>query len=67
VKTYKTPDDILSTAQEYRKDYGGPATINPGGGWEQNGTIYTLSGSGPTISITVKMGAGTLNLETEYE
>jgi hypothetical protein len=44
---------------------GGLTTINIDGGWEQNGTIYTHSGSGPTITITVKMGVGTLNLKTE--
>ena len=44
---------------------GGLSTVNTNGGWAQNGNLYTLSGSGPTITITVKMGAGTLNLETE--
>lgn len=44
---------------------GGLSSVNAGGGWDQNGSVYTLSGSGPTITITVKMGAGTLNLKTE--
>ena len=44
---------------------GGLTSINAGSGWDQNGSIYTLSGSGPTITITVKMGVGTLNLKTE--
>jgi hypothetical protein len=44
---------------------GGLTTVNTNGKWEYNGNVYTLSGSGPTITITVKMGAGTLNLETE--
>ena len=44
---------------------GGLSTVNTNGGWDQNGNLYTLSGSGPTITITVKMGAGTLNLATE--
>ncbi len=44
---------------------GGLSTVNKAGGWEQNDNVYTLSGSGPTITITVKMGAGTLNLKTE--
>jgi hypothetical protein len=43
---------------------GSLTTINTNGGWVQNGNVYTLSGNGPTISISVKMGAGTLNLET---
>jgi hypothetical protein len=44
---------------------GSLTTVNTNGKWEQNGNVYTLSGSGPTLTITVKMGAGTLNLETE--
>lgn len=44
---------------------GGFSTVNANGGWSQNGSVYTLSGSGPMIEITVKMGMGTLNLETE--
>jgi hypothetical protein len=43
---------------------GGLSSVNANGGWEQNGDIYTLSGSGPTITISVKMGVGTLNLKT---
>lgn len=42
----------------------GLSTINTGNGWVQNENIYTHSGSGPTISIALKMGAGTLNLES---
>ena len=44
---------------------GGLSSVNPEGGWAQVGDVYTLSGSGPTITITVKMGVGTLNLKTE--
>ena len=44
---------------------GGLTTVNKAGGWVQNDKVYTLSGSGPTITITVKMGAGTLNLKAE--
>lgn len=43
---------------------GGLTSINPDGAWQQNGNVYTLAGGGPTISITVTMGAGTLNLNT---
>lgn len=43
---------------------GGLSSVNANGGWQQNGDIYTLSGSGPTITISVKMGVGTLNLKT---
>jgi hypothetical protein len=34
--------------------------INHGSGWEQNGQKYTQSGSGPTLTIVVKMAAGNL-------
>jgi hypothetical protein len=44
---------------------GGLSSVNADGGWEQNDNVYSLAGSGPTITITVKMGAGTLNLKTE--
>ncbi len=44
---------------------GGMSTVNTGGGWIQNGSVYLHSGSGSTLTITVKMGAGTLNLKTE--
>jgi N-terminal domain of toast_rack, DUF2154 len=44
---------------------GSLASVHAGGEWNQNGSVYTLSGSGPTIAITVKMGAGTLNLKNE--
>lgn len=44
---------------------GGLTTINIAGGWLQNGQVYTLSGSGPTITFLVKMGMGTLNLKNK--
>lgn len=43
---------------------GSLTTINADGGWEQNGNVYTFSGSGPTLTITIKMGVGTLNLKS---
>lgn len=43
----------------------GLSAVNTAGGWSQNGKVYTLSGDGPTLTITVTMGAGTLNLKTE--
>lgn len=43
----------------------GLSTANADGGWSQNGKVYTLSGDGPALTITVTMGAGTLNLKTE--
>lgn len=44
---------------------GSLSSVDTSGSWDQNGDVYTLSGSGPTITITVKMGAGTLKLKTE--
>jgi hypothetical protein len=44
---------------------GGLSSVNADGGWVQNGNVYTLSGNGPTLTITVIMGMGTLNLKTE--
>jgi hypothetical protein len=43
---------------------GGLTTVNAGSGWGQDGSVYTLAGSSPTITINVKMGMGTLNLRT---
>ena len=34
--------------------------INHGSGWSQNGQKYTQNGSGPTLTIVVKMAAGNL-------
>ena len=39
-------------------------TVTSSGGWEQHGNNYQLSGSGYSITLSVKMGAGTLQLET---
>lgn len=44
---------------------GGLSTANIDGGWIQDGKVYTLSGSGPTLTVNLSMGAGTLNLKTE--
>ena len=42
----------------------GLMTVSTSGGWQQQGSNYSLSGSGNTITINVKMGAGNLKLET---
>lgn len=39
-------------------------SVSTSGNWQQLGNTYTLSGSGNTITIQVKMGAGSLRLET---
>ena len=44
---------------------GGLSSVKAEGGWVQNEDVYTLSGSGPALTIMVKMGVGTLNLKTE--
>jgi len=40
----------------------GLANINAGPGWAQNGSQYTQSGSGPTLTFLIKTGAGNLTL-----
>lgn len=42
---------------------GSLTAINLEDGWRKDGQVYTLSGSGPTITIMVKMRMGTLNLK----
>ncbi len=44
---------------------GGLASVDASGGWAQDGKVYILSGSGPSLTITVKMGAGNLKLKTK--
>ena len=44
---------------------GGLSNVSAGGEWEENGTSYTLDGSGPTIKIIVTMAAGNLTLITK--
>lgn len=43
---------------------GGLVTINPTGNWEKSGDQYILQGTGPSLTINVDMGAGTLNLKS---
>ncbi len=42
----------------------GLMTVSASGSWQQQGSKYSLAGSGNTITIHVKMGAGNLRLET---
>ena len=44
---------------------GGLTNVSVGGDWKKSGDEYTSSGSGPTITIKVKMGAGSLNLRNQ--
>lgn len=40
----------------------GASNVNTGSGWAQNGTLYTQTGSGPTLTFLIKTGAGNLTL-----
>ena len=42
---------------------GGLADINARNGWSQSGNTYSHEGSGPTLTITVNMGAGSVTLQ----
>ncbi len=44
---------------------GGLTDVSTSSGWTKNGDVYTQSGSGPLLSITVKMGAGSLNIRNQ--
>jgi hypothetical protein len=43
---------------------GGLNNVDPSGEWRSSGSVYTLEGAGPTLTITVEMGAGNLELRT---
>lgn len=43
---------------------GGLSNVEMSGGWQKSGGDYVMGGSGPTLSITVDMGAGNLVLRT---
>lgn len=42
----------------------GLMTVSASGSWQQQGTTYSLAGSGNTITVHAKLGAGNLKLET---
>jgi hypothetical protein len=44
---------------------GGLSSINTEGIWEKNGNTYSQTGTGSTIRVTVKMGAGNLDLRNK--
>ena len=44
---------------------GGLSAVEASDGWTQQENTYTHAGSGPTITINVQMGVGTLNLRSE--
>lgn len=41
---------------------GGLANVSAGSSWSQNSNIYSQTGSGPTLTFIIKMGAGNLTL-----
>lgn len=43
---------------------GGLSNVDTQGEWQKSGDDYVLNGSGPTLTITVDMGAGNLVLQT---
>lgn len=43
---------------------GGLTDVNRSGTWDRQNDEYSLSGSGPSLTINVDMGAGSLNLRT---
>lgn len=43
---------------------GGLTNVDVGGEWRMSGSVYTLSGEGPELTISIEMGAGNLELRT---
>jgi len=41
---------------------GGLSNVTYGSGWSKNGSVYTQAGTGPQLTIVVKLGAGNLTL-----
>lgn len=41
---------------------GGPVNVNHSSGWGQSNHTYTQEGSGPTLTLIVKMGAGNVTI-----
>jgi hypothetical protein len=44
---------------------GGLSNVDVLGAWEKTGTDYILTGSGPTLTININMGVGSLSLRNE--
>ena len=41
---------------------GGLTNVDLSGAWDQSGGVYTMSGEGPELNITIEIGAGNLEL-----
>jgi hypothetical protein len=58
---------VMPAGVNARVDFeGGLSNIDTDGDWRREGSTYIHPGSGPTFYITVKMGAGNLELSTDY-
>jgi hypothetical protein len=44
---------------------GGLANVDIRGEWQRSGGVYSLTGEGPVLNITVEMGAGNLELDNK--
>jgi hypothetical protein len=61
-----TVNIIVPQGMDVRLTFDGALTdVNVAGAWKKNGSAYSIPGSGPTLTLTVTMAAGTLNLGTE--
>ena len=43
---------------------GGLSNVDASNDWQQSGDHYSLAGDGPTLTISISMGAGSVNLRT---
>jgi hypothetical protein len=41
---------------------GGLSNVSYGSGWDEEDNVYTQTGSGPTLTIVIEIGAGNLNI-----
>lgn len=64
--------DVVITVPEehaarltFAGETGDTSNVSTSGAWEQSSNAYVLAGSGPTITITTKMGIGSLELRTD--
>jgi hypothetical protein len=58
-----TVDIVVPTGTAARVTFeGGLSDVNAVGGWKMRGGAFEQAGSGPRLTIAVKMGAGTVNL-----
>jgi hypothetical protein len=57
---------IVPDGTSARVDFsGGLTSVKTSGGWQKSGGAFVLGNGGPTITITIDMGAGNLELRTK--